>query len=314
MNAVTRRFLDYAIDMAGAAAVDAIMVYADVFGEDGSLQDFVKSAGDVRTVLVARGGEGVREAAGAEVINVPDVRLTRLGQIKVAVILGLSRGIFHRGDRLLCLTGMAMTGEIDGLVLMDVGTEFELFASGDAGDVGAGVNPEVIERVVDIAVALGSEGREGKPVGATFVLGDTDHVLENCEPLVLNPFQGYPPEQRNILDAEVAETVKEFSTIDGAFIIRSDGVVEAAGMFLRTEARNVQIPRGLGARHKSAAAITAITGATAVTVSESSGNVTIYKDGKIVVEIEKPRPIGGPQGRMAVSGPGRAALDYEPTP
>ena len=52
------------------------------------------------------------------------------------------------------------------------------------------------------------------------------------------------------------------------------------------------LPQGLGARHKSAAAVTAATSAVAIAISESTGNVTIFEKGKILFEIEKPRPVG----------------------
>jgi diadenylate cyclase len=109
---------------------------------------------------------------------------------------------------------------------------------------------------------------------------------------MLNPFQGHAEEHRNILDPALRETIKELSSLDGAFLIRNDGVVEAAGIFLRSVIPGSVLPHGLGARHRSAAGITAATKATAITVSESTGTATVFRDGKIIIEIEKPRPIG----------------------
>ena len=153
--------------------------------------------------------------------------------------------------------------------------------------------PEVIERVVDIASELGSEGREGRPVGAMFVVGDTDHVLPLTRQLVLNPFKGYPPDERNILDYSLEETVKELATLDGAFILRGDGVMETCGAYIRTTGQpEYELPRGLGARHHAAAAITAVTDCIAVTVSESTGSITIFRGGRIITEIQKPRSTG----------------------
>ncbi|MBS3761937.1 MAG: diadenylate cyclase [Planctomycetes bacterium] len=63
-------------------------------------------------------------------------------------------------------------------------------------------------------------------------------------------------------------------------------------MYLETEHVDVELPRGLGARHTSAAAITAKTDSLAVTVSESTGDVRAFSEGKILIEIEKPHPIG----------------------
>ena len=52
-------------------------------------------------------------------------------------------------------------------------------------------------------------------------------------------------------------------------------------------ALSYSLPQGLGARHHAAAGITAVTEAIAITVSESTGTVTIFRHGLIVTEIEK---------------------------
>ena len=117
-------------------------------------------------------------------------------------------------------------------------------------------------------------------------------VFKHSDQMILNPFRGHPRAKRNVLDPELEETIKEFATIDGAFVITGDGYIESAGVYLRSTVPGVELPAGLGARHQSAAAITAATAAIAVTVSESTGTVTVYHGGKILIEIEKPRAIG----------------------
>jgi DNA integrity scanning protein DisA with diadenylate cyclase activity len=189
------------------------------------------------------------------------------------------------------VSGLAAAKTLDTVIVTEVGREYEIFASG--ADLTANlpkILPQVIERVVDIASELGSEGREGRAVGAMFIIGDTDRVLPLTKQLVLNPFRGYPPAERNILDYSLEETVKELATLDGAFIVRDDGVMETCGTYVRTASQEeYELPRGLGARHHAAAAITAITDSIAVTVSESTGSVTIFRRGRIVTEIQKPR-------------------------
>ncbi|GAB6062159.1 DNA integrity scanning protein DisA nucleotide-binding domain protein [Deferrisoma palaeochoriense] len=290
---VTRDILYYSAEMARKIGARAVVVYADVFPGLGALREFVEGEPDVSFVLVSRGASsGAVERDNVEWVRVPGIRLTRLGQVKIAVLLGFSRGLFQRGDRLICLTGIAGSGALDTIVFMEVGEEFEMFAATGAEEISSHVNPEVFERVLDIAVALGYEGREGKPVGTTFVIGDTDNVLARSTQMVLNPFRGYPEEERNILDPALEPTIKEFAAIDGAFVIRGDGLVEAAGVYLRPEQAGEPLPRGLGTRHNAAAGITAVTKAVAVTVSESTGTVTVFRDGKILMEVERPRPIG----------------------
>ena len=107
--------------------------------------------------------------------------------------------------------------------------------------------------------------------------------------MVINPFHGYPEEQRNILDPALRETVKEFSAIDGAFVIRGDGIIEAAGRHLNA-AGDIELPAGLGTRHMAAAGISEVSEATSFVISESTGTVSVFKDGKIFMQIGKSQP------------------------
>lgn len=47
------------------------------------------------------------------------------------------------------------------------------------------------------------------------------------------------------------------------------------------------LPQGLGARHRAAAGITALTNALAIVISESTGDIRIFSGGKIFMEVEK---------------------------
>jgi DNA integrity scanning protein DisA with diadenylate cyclase activity len=214
-----------------------------------------------------------------------------MGQIKIAVLIGLSRNTFHIGDRLLCLSGVADSGILDTMFSLIVGSEFELFATEQGEDLPA-FNSDVFERVLGIATSLAHDGREGRPVGTTFVIGDAKELEPFVDQMIFNPFRGYPEKDRNILDPAMEETIREFSAIDGAFLIQRDGVVQTAGTFLKSAVLGENLPRGLGARHKSAAAITAVTNALAVTISESTGTVTVFRGGKILIEVERPRTRG----------------------
>lgn len=72
--------------------------------------------------------------------------------------------------------------------------------------------------------------------------------------------------------------------IDGAFVVRDDGVVLSAGRFIESQVRDVELPTGLGTRHLAAASITAVTSAVAVVVSESAV-VRVFDEGEIISEI-----------------------------
>src|SRR5438309_1966911 len=79
---------------------------------------------------------------------------------------------------------------------------------------------ETLRAVVDLATAIGREGREGKPVGTMFVVGDTPRVMQYCRPLNFNPFRGYSKEERDVRDPKVREQIKDIAQLEGAILIR----------------------------------------------------------------------------------------------
>ncbi len=290
---ITRSLLKHVPDLVESCQAAALFVYVDAL-EDLSELSFPSLHARVFYVTKTPAKEKPPHHEEIQYLRVPDVPLTRLGQVKIAVFLALSRGLIQYGDRVVFLSGLAADKILDTILVTEVGREYEIFTSGADLMASPKVLPEVIEKVVDIASELGSEGREGRPVGTIFVIGDTDRVIPLTRQLVLNPFKGYPPSERNILDYSLEETIKELSTLDGAFIIQGDGIIETCGAYIRTASQEeFELPRGLGARHHAAAAITAVTDSIAVTVSESTGSVTIFRGGHIVTEIQKPRSTGG---------------------
>jgi diadenylate cyclase len=240
-------------------------------------------------VLVTRDPENVEEdwPHVKHLLRVPKIDLTRMGQIKIAVLMGLSTGIVSGKDRIVCVAGLPRLHHLDNILVLDLGKEFELLTTNEGANMVGSVRPEVFEGVLNLAIELANQGREGKPVGTIFTLGDHEKVLQLSRQLVMNPFHGYPEEDRNILDPDLRETIREFSAIDGAFVIRDDGVVMAAGRHLNAALEGGELPRGLGSRHVAGAGITAVTDAVAITISESDGTVRIFKQGSIFMEIEK---------------------------
>ncbi len=148
------------------------------------------------------------------------------------------------------------------------------------------VNLNILKSVLMIAMDLGAYGREGKPVGTAFIVGDMEEVMKRSHQLVLNPFFGHPKEELNVRDSSKWETVKEFAQLDGIFVMDSHGYIYAAGRYLDVNAKEVEMVNGLGGRHASAAAITRDTEAIAVTTSESDGMVRVYRDGVQIIEID----------------------------
>jgi len=287
MNAISRILLESACRIAHEVEAKAMLLYAD-------LVDHLPFPGEgdpcYQLILVTRGEEEVPEPIRSKSvqINVPDVKLTRLGQIKIAITKGIATGLFQKGDKVVCLSGISGFGYADSLFVIDVGKEFEILTSENISGINEAVYPEVFGTVLNLALELGAQGREGRKVGTIFILGDHERVMQLSRQMIINPFMGYAEEQRNILNPDLKETIKEFSAIDGAFVIKEDGVLVTAGRHLSAALEAKDFPQGLGSRHIAAAGITGITQAVAVVLSESSGNVTVFKNGRMFVSIEKP--------------------------
>jgi DNA integrity scanning protein DisA with diadenylate cyclase activity len=140
-----------------------------------------------------------------------------------------------------------------------------------------------LEEVLQLAVEIAREGREGRKIGTLFVVGDVDGVLENSRPLLLDPLYGHAEELLDVTRPDFRETVKELAQLDGAFLVRDRGTFAAAARYVDVDPATPLTP-GLGTRHAAAASITAATDATAIVVSQSS-IVRVYADGEIRAEI-----------------------------
>ncbi|HIE41442.1 MAG TPA: hypothetical protein EYP80_02135, partial [Candidatus Aenigmarchaeota archaeon] len=60
--------------------------------------------------------------------------------------------------------------------------------------------PKVIKAVLNISLQIATEGREGKLFGTGFIIGDSDEVLRRSHQLLLNPFEGQPKKNRDIVN------------------------------------------------------------------------------------------------------------------
>ncbi len=291
----------YAQQLAREVEARALVVYADAIGPDADLRRLLQGV-DFPAVLVSRSKEARVPPGGSHTwVTVPETPLGRAAQFKSALLACLARGVLHRGDRVVFLGGAEDSGAIDSAFVFNVGTLPELFSLEDVASFAPGVAPEVFERTLALATQLAAEGREGRPVGTLFVVGDSERVLGQSRSLVLNPFQGHPESARNILDPAVEETIKEFAGLDGAFVVRDDGVVLSAGTQLVPMGPPPRLPSGLGTRHAAAAGITATTDAVAVCVSQSTGAVSVFRSGRLVTTLQRATGVPGFQGSQEES-------------
>ena len=275
---------DEAAKIAKAADCSTILVFTDVFPP--TLAPRLTFSG-FRVVLA---GEDVNEHdinhhRAHAALAVRALSNSRLSQLRAAILLGLTREIFGFKDRVCCIGGIPESGQLDTVLVVDVSEEFESVIGQEEDMLPSGVSAESLERLTAIATDLAATGREGKSIGAMFVLWDHEEVYKRSKQLILNPFYGYDDEDRNILNPFMDETIKELALIDGAFIVRGNGVLETAGSLIQAKADDISLPGGLGTRHAAAAAITHVTNSIALVVS-SSGQVTYFRKGRMFTLFE----------------------------
>lgn len=143
---------------------------------------------------------------------------------------------------------------------------------------------EVLESLIELAVEIAREGREGRRIGTLFTLGDEQAVLANSRPLILDPLSGHPEDLRQLNDPNLRGTIKELAQLDGAFVVSANGVILSACRYLDSTGAKVELPLGLGSRHIAAANISTVTNAVGIVVSESAV-VRLFCHGKLVGEI-----------------------------
>jgi diadenylate cyclase len=141
-----------------------------------------------------------------------------------------------------------------------------------------------LEQIIQLAVEVAREGREGRKIGTLFVVGDEKAVLRRSRPLILDPLYGHPNRQKRIHDPDMRETLKELAQLDGAFVVSGAGVAISAARYINASSRRIELPLGLGSRHVAAASISRDTEAVAVVVSESA-IVRIFDAGRLIAEI-----------------------------
>ncbi|MDD4347497.1 MAG: diadenylate cyclase [Opitutales bacterium] len=288
---INRNLLREAEKIAMMSQCTSLMIFGDTF-TGGAFELGIDIKG-IRTVLVSP-GKTEYAATRPQIDTVIPIRTfsnSRLSQLRSAFIIGLGKGVFTTQDVVCCVGGLPRSNLLDTILIIDVDREFQSLIPGRPNVIPPGIQVEVLERVLSIATELSLEGREGKPVGSLFVLGDSEKVLEHSQPLLLNPFYGYSEDERNVLNPFMDETIKELSSIDGAFVIKGNGVVESAGSLLRPTQYPQNLPSGLGSRHAAAAGISLSFKCVAIVVSSSTGHVSLFSGGDMILLTEN--KIGG---------------------
>src|SRR2546425_12669882 len=228
-----------------------------------------------RLLVAAQDGvltQKLKEEHGLTVLDIDPGPTPTQERMSLALLEAVASEKLHTGAAVVALYNGIEAEEgkpehIDSLSVIHLGEHLERLSAQELRKLDTQVPLETLRAVVDLATEIGREGREGKPVGTMFVVGDTRKVMKMSRPINFNPFRGYSPKERDIRDRKVREQIKDIAQLEGALIIGRDGVAIAACM--RIEAGgdvDFTLSMGLGTRHAAAAAVTKSTKAIAVVV------------------------------------------------
>jgi len=283
-TATQHEIIKAAVALATKSGVDHLLYVGDLPLPEDAFRGKPRARKKLVQAVVGISQREVIEAAGIPVLPLPDYDLGRPEKLKIALVSGIARGLYKEGDVVVGLLARKPAALPDSILVVTVGQEEE---DGSFGFLQAeGVSAGVMDALIELAVSIGVEGWEGRPVGALFVVGDSSIVMEKSRQLTLNPFQGYSEDEKNIMNPDVRHALHAFAVLDGAFIVREDGVVIAAGRYLNfDEEQDLDVPLGLGARHMAAAGISRDTDAIAIVVSQTSGSVRVFRRGKAALEL-----------------------------
>ncbi|MDX1521726.1 MAG: diadenylate cyclase, partial [Anaerolineae bacterium] len=222
-----------------------------------------------------------------EVIRLPLRAANKYNQVRHVISVALRSERISMGDLVVCTIDYDVFPEEGYLiVLTDVDPSIENIAVADLIKLTDGIRPHVLEATIIVACKIGRAARRGKRIGAIFMLGDSLNVLDGARQLIPNPFHGHDDSIRRLTNPDIHNAIVELAKLDGAFIVRGDGYIQTAGVFLAPAKTEAELSPGLGARHAAAAAVTTRTAATAVVVSATDGNIRAFSEGRMVLQID----------------------------
>jgi DNA integrity scanning protein DisA with diadenylate cyclase activity len=274
-----------AVQLAHSAEGDALMMLVEQPCDWGRLKQL---AGDLRLLLAADNRDNLEgvEQSGLSYVVLDMAESPVHEKLTQALLECVADEFLPPGARVIAIYSGFEVGVIDSISIIHLGEHLERLTSHDLRNLETSVPLDTLKTVVDLAVEIGREGREGKPVGTLFVVGDSRKVLAMSHPTGFDPVKGYQRKERDISDPRVREGIKEIAQMDGAFVVSPDGIVDAACRYIDAPAANITLSKGLGSRHWAAAAISRVTKCVAVAVSESNGTVRIFQNGEVVLRVE----------------------------
>ncbi len=278
-------FFGVATRLAKVSEADAILVWLPAMTD---LESLKTRASDITLLVGSDEPKVLRQVAdaGIDVVNVDTTNAPVYEKLGHALVQSVADDLLSPGSEVLAVYSQFEQGQVDTVSFIRLDEHLGKLTVRDLRKLQTKVPLDTLKLVLDLAIDIGREGREGKPVGTLFVVGDSRKVMAHTHPTGFDPVKGYNRKDRNLADSRVREGIREVAQLDGAFIVSSDATVEAGCQLIATTATEITLSKGLGTRHWAAAAITKQTNAVAITVSESSGTVRIFEKGEVVLRVE----------------------------
>jgi diadenylate cyclase len=279
------KFFDLAAQLAETVEADALLVVLDAPTDWQKLID-----NPVQTkILIASGSdvalEGARKAGFQTVlVSLPGAPVFE--KLTQALLEAVADDILVPGAEVIAVYSGFEAGTIDSVSHIHLEEHLGKLTARDLRQLETSVPLDTLKTVVDLAVEIGREGREGKPVGTIFIIGDTRKVLQYCHPAGFDPVRGHKRAERDLYDPRIREAVKEIAQLDGAIVVSADGKVERACQIVDASHASLTLSKGLGTRHWAGAAISRVTKAISVVVSQSNGTVRLFINGEVMLRIE----------------------------
>ena len=270
------------------------------FTEKGELAEKIKDLDtEVKVIAATSESDTFQELteSSMKTIRMPIHGLAKYRQIPNLLSVALKTDSISPGDFVLAAIGQRVYPDKGNLIsLGEAERELEELSIKDLLKLTDGIRPAVLDTVMELARRIGLIARRKKRIGTIFTLGDSKEVLKRSKQLIPNPFQGHEESERRITNSRTHDSIIELAKLDGAFVIRGDGLIQTAGTFLGSESgeggeislerKELELPEGLGTRHVASATITACTDSTAVVVSETDGNIRVFSGGKMVLKMD----------------------------
>lgn len=266
---------------------EALLVLLDGATDWDKLRQSIPAA--VEQVIVAADLEEDLEGAAARgLLPLPlnKEKSPLLERLQNALLESVADGFLKaNGDVIAVYSGFEYQ-KVDSISHIRLDDRLRRLTTRDLQRLESSVPLKSLKTVIDLASQIGREGREGKKVGTIFVIGDTRRVMQHCKDSGFDPLRGYKREMRNLFDPKVREDIKEIAQMDGAFIVSPDGIIEKSRQIIEVSHADLTLSKGLGARHWAGAAISQITKAIGIVVSQSTGTVRLFQNGDTVLRIE----------------------------